>query len=378
MKKTKFNTTFLPRAASAALATAAVGMALVGCANERDVAADSGMGPMATKQAAMKAQKAEMDPGMAKVITKLGSLGGKPIETLTPVEARAQPLPGEAVAAVLKDEGKSAQPPQVANVENRKIPGPGGEIPIRVYTPEGSGPFPALVYIHGGGWVIASIDAYDVSARALAKQANCVVVSVGYRLAPEHKFPAAPEDCYAATQYVTDHPGEFNVDASKVAVGGESAGGNLTTVVCMMAQQRGGKMPVHQLMVYPVTDYAFDTESYKENAKATPLNADMMRWFWKYYLPDPSDGDNPLASPLRASKEMLSKLPPATVITDQIDPLRSEGKAYADKLKEAGVDVAYRNYDGVTHEFFGMAAVVDNAKKAEAFAADRLKSAFKK
>ena len=357
-------------------ALAAVTLAAAGCT--QDKAADSGTGPTATTQAAMTAQKAEMDPGMAKVIEKLGTLGGKPIATLTPQQARQQPLPGDAVKAVLEDEGKSTQPPQVARVENRKIPGPGGEIPIRVYTPEGSGPFPALVYIHGGGWVIASIDAYDVSARALAEQAKCVVVSVGYRLAPEHPFPAAPEDCYAATQYVMNHPGEFGIDASKVAVGGESAGGNLSTVVCLMAEQRGGRMPVHQLMVYPVTDYAFDTDSYKENAKATPLNADMMRWFWKYYLKNPSDGSNPLASPLRASNEMLSKLPPATVITDQIDPLRSEGKAYADKLKEAGVDAEYRNYDGVTHEFFGMAAVVDNAKKAEAFAADRLKSAFKK
>ena len=361
-----------------ASAVAVVGLGLAGCAKDKNMAADGGMGPTATTQTAMTAQKAEMDPSMAKVIEKLASLGGKPISTLTPVEARAQPLPGEAVAAVLKDEGKSAQPPQVANVENRKIPGPGGEIPVRVYTPEGTGPFPALVYIHGGGWVIASIDAYDVSARALAKQANCVVVSVGYRLAPEHPFPAAPEDCYAATQYVMDHPDEFGIDAGKVAVGGESAGGNLTTVVCLMAKQRGGKMPVHQLLVYPVTDYAFDTESYKENAKAVPLNADMMRWFWKYYLKNPSDGSNPLASPLRATKQQLANLPPATVITDQIDPLRSEGKVYADKLKEAGVDVEYRNYDGVTHEFFGMAAVVDDAKKAEAFAADRLKSAFKK
>ena len=361
---------------AAVLACAA--LVVAGCANDKPMAADSGMGPAAAKEAATKAQKAEMDSDMAKVITKLGTLGGKSIETLTPQEARQQPLPGDAVKAVLQDEGKSAQPPQVAKIDNRTVPGPGGDIPVRVYTPEGTGPFPALVYIHGGGWVIASIDAYDVSARALAKQAKCVVVSVGYRLAPEHPFPAAPEDCYAATQYVMGHPGEFGIDASKVAVGGESAGGNLSTVVCMMAKQRGGKMPVHQLLVYPVTDDAFDTESYAENDKAVPLNADMMRWFWKYYLAKPSDGDNPLASPLRATKQQLQGLPPATVITDQIDPLRSEGKAYADKLKEAGVATDYRNYDGVTHEFFGMAAVVGDAKQAEAFAADRLRSAFGK
>ena len=363
---------------AAALAGTFLTIGLAGCASEKNTAADGGMGPMATTQAAMMAQKAEMDPGMAKVIEKLGTLGGKPIATLSPEEARQQPLPGDAVKAVLEETGKSTQPPQVAKVENRTIPGPDGDVPVRVYTPEGTGPFPALVYIHGGGWVIASIDAYDVSARALAKQADCVVVSVGYRLAPEHPFPAAPEDCYAATQYVMDHAGEFGIDASKVAVGGESAGGNLSTVVCMMAKQRGGKMPVHQLLVYPVTDYAFDTDSYKQNAKAVPLNADMMRWFWKYYLKNPNDGSNPLASPLRATKEQLANLPPATVITDQIDPLRSEGQAYADKLKEAGVEVEYRNYDGVTHEFFGMAAVVDKAKKAESFAADRLKTAFKK
>ncbi|BDI28612.1 hypothetical protein CCAX7_006630 [Capsulimonas corticalis] len=319
---------------------------------------------------------AKPDPQMKQVLDSLASLHPKPIETLTPAQARKQPGPPDAVKALLKKQGKSTAPEHVAKVENRTVPGPAGPIPVRVYTPEGSGPFPVLVYFHGGGWVIAGVQAYDSTPRALANLAKCVVVSVGYRMAPEHRFPAAHMDSYAATQYIMNHTAEFGGDPKHVAVGGESAGGNLAASVSIMARDKKGKMPVYQMLVYPVSNYGFDTPSYIENAKAKPLNKPMMKWFFKYTVSSPKDASNPYLSINR--EKNLHGLPPATVITDQIDPLRSEGKTYADHLKAAGVPVQYRNYDGVTHEFFGMGAVLDKAKAANAFAADGLKSAFSK
>jgi acetyl esterase/lipase len=244
-----------------------------------------------------------------------------------------------------------------------------------VYTPSGSGPFPVLVYFHGGGWVIAGIQAYDSSCRALANAANCVVVSVGYRQAPEHRFPAAHEDSYAAAQYILNNTAKFGGDPRRVAVGGESAGGNLAGAVCLMAKQRGGKMPIYQLAVYPIANYNLNSPSYRENANAIPLSKPLMAWFYRYALRGPQDGSSPLISLVRAN---VRGLPPATVITAQIDPLRSEGRQYADRLKAAGIPVRYRSYDGVSHEFFGMAAVVDKAREANKFAAEGLQSAFRR
>jgi acetyl esterase/lipase len=312
---------------------------------------------------------------MKAVLQELARLNPTPLYKLTPSQARQRPGPPDAVKAVLKRQGKPTTPEPVAKVENTSIPGPAGSIPVRVYTPSGTGPFPVLVYFHGGGWVIASIQAYDSSCRALANAANCVVVSVGYRQAPEHRFPAAHEDSYAATQYVMNNTAKFGGDSRRVAVGGESAGGNLAGAVCLMARQRGGKMPIYQMNVYPIAGYDLDTPSYRENAKAIPLSKPLMAWFFRYTLRSPRDGRSLLISLDRAN---VRGLPPATVITDQIDPLRSEGKMYADRLKAAGIPVRYRNYDGVSHEFFGMAAVVDTAKAANRFAAEGLKAAFQK
>ncbi len=307
------------------------------------------------------------DPQMKAVLDQLKALGGKPIEKLSAAEARKQPGPPDAVKALLKKRGQSIAPQPVAKVEDRTVPGQGGAIPARVYTPDGAGPFPVVVYIHGGGWVIANINAYDASCRALCNDAKCVVVSVGYRQAPEYKFPAAHEDCYVATQYIMRNADQFGGDPKRVAIAGESAGGNLATAVCLMAKARSGLMPIHQLLVYPITNYAFDTPSYRENANAKPLNRPMMMWFFSKYLRTPADGRSPLVSPLRAPS--LGGLPPATVINAQIDPLRSEGKAYADRLRAQGVPVCYRLYPGVTHEFFGMRPVLDKAKAADRDAA---------
>lgn len=312
-------------------------------------------------------------PAMQQVLSELASLGGKPIETLTPEQARLQPSPADAVTHLLAKRGMRTAPMSVGDVADSTFHANGAVIPIRIYTPSGGGPFPILVYFHGGGWVIANINTYDSSARALADGAKTIVVSVGYRQAPEHRFPAAADDAYAALQWTFEHAAQLHGDAKRVSVGGESAGGNLATVAAMMARDKHTAMPIHELLVYPVTNDAFDTPSYKANAEAKPLNRAMMMWFFKYYLRSPADGENPYASPLRASS--LSNMPPATIITAQIDPLMSEGKAYADKLKAAGVPVQYRNYDGVAHEFFGMGSVVPSAKQAEMFASEQLMAA---
>lgn len=315
------------------------------------------------------------DPQMQAVLDQLGALGGKPIEKLTPAQARLQPTPADAVKALLKKEGKSTDPEAVGSVQNTTVPGPAGPIPIRVYTPSGDGPFPVIFYIHGGGWVIATMDTYDASPRAMVNLTNAMVVSVEYRKAPEHKFPAAHEDCYAALQYVMKNAATMKGDPKRVAVMGESAGGNMASAICMMARDRKGMMPLYEALVYPVANTNFNTPSYLVNAKAKPLNKAMMQWFARHTVKNASDAKDPYLAILKGN---VKGLPPATVITDEIDPLMSEGQAYAAKLKKAGIVVRYRNYMGVTHEFFGMGAVVDKAKDAEQFAADGLKSAFGK
>lgn len=317
---------------------------------------------------------ARADSQMQAVLEQLALLGGKPLTTLSPAEAREQPTPADAVKALLEERGMSTAPEPVGDVENRDILGAAGNIPARIYTPAGEGPFPVIVYYHGGGWVIANLDTYDASARALTNAAQAVVVSVAYRQAPEHKFPAAHSDAFAAYRWALDNAGEINGDSMRVAVAGESAGGNLAAAVAMMARDSSVKAPVHQLLVYPIADYSMDTPSYGENANAKPLSKPLMAWFFDHYLRSPADGASPLITLVDAPN--LSGLPSATVITAEIDPLRSEGKAYADRLRAAGVDVTYKNYEGVTHEFFGMGAVVDKAKEAVQVGANGLKGAF--
>jgi acetyl esterase len=316
---------------------------------------------------------------MQTVLDALQKLAPKPIETLPPTLARDQASAADAVIQVIQDKGTIAPDklPAVGKVELRTIPGPEAPLPVRVYTPKGDGPFPVIVYFHGGGWVLGSLDSSDATCRGLTDLNSALVVSVDYRRAPEHKFPAATEDAYAALQYVLAHAQELGGDPARVAVAGESAGANLATVACLMAAERGGKQPVHQVLLYPVTNYAFDTPSYRANANARPLAAAMMPWFYKHYLRRPADGENVFVSPLRATSTQLSKLPPATIVTAGLDPLQDDGTSYAAKLAEAGVDTARENYDGVTHEFFGMGPVVDEAKAANAFVAKRLRAAFK-
>jgi len=319
------------------------------------------------------AQAAAPDAQMQMVLDQLMALEPPKIIDMTPFNNRQMsPL----MLAVLAEVSERGLPPleAVGDISHLLIPGPGGQLLIRIYTPRGAGPFPGLVYFHGGGWVIANLDTYDPSCRALCNAANCVVVSVAYRQAPEWKFPAAHEDAYAGLMWVMNNAARLAIDPAKIAVAGESAGGNLAAATTLMARDRGAKQPVHQLLVYPITNYAFDTSSYQENANAKPLDKPTMQWFFEQYLRRASDGTNPYVSPLRAPN--LRGLPSATVILAQIDPLRSEGEAYAGRLREAGVSVKSTIYEGVTHEFFTMSAVIDKAKQAVAEAAAGLKSAF--
>lgn len=256
----------------------------------------------------------------------------------------------------------AAEGPEVSKVEMREVDGPAGKIPVRIYTPAGNAPWPGLVFFHGGGFVVCDLDSHDATCRELANGADCVVVSVDYRLAPEAKFPAAPEDCYAATRWVSREADQLGIDPARIAVAGDSAGGNLAAVVAMMCRDRDGPSLVHQLLIYPVTDNRFDTTSYKDNGSGYFLSANMMRWFWHHYLESEADGENPLASPLRARD--LSGLPSATVLTAEYDPLRDEGRAYAKRLQEAGVATAHTNYPGVFHGFIGMTAQIPRARRA--------------
>jgi acetyl esterase/lipase len=262
-------------------------------------------------------------------------------------------------------------PEPMAKVENRRIPGPAGEIPVRIFAPEGRAPMPILVYFHGGGWVIGTLETHDAVCRHLAKRAGAVVVSVDYRLAPEHKFPAGPEDCYAATCWAAEHAAEIGGDARRIVVGGDSAGGNLAAVVSLMARDRGKPAIALQLLIYPVTDHRYDTLSYRDNADGYLLTKQAMVWFWNHYLAAERDGENPYASPLRAGD--LKGLPPAMVVTAEFDPLRDEGEAYAARLREAGVPVKHRRYDGIIHGFFMMTGFFPEAVEAVGEAAAEIR-----
>lgn len=334
----------------------------------------------------------KLKPQAQAVIDELEALGAKPIESLRPEEAREQPTPKDAVHSLLRSRGESAEPEEVGGVEDRTIPGPGGEIPIRVYRPrsaEGTldrirdalspddSALPVLVYVHGGGWVIADLDVYDASPRALTNRANCIVVSVEYRHAPEHPFPASHEDVLAATRWVMQNAGDLGGDPNRVAIGGESAGGNMATATCIELKRAGERLPVFQVLVYPVTDFVGqDYASYEDSADAKPLNVPMLEWFGQHEMTDPGQAEDVRLSPLRASVEELSGLPPALVITAESDPLRDQGEDYAHKLMDAGVHVSLTRFPGVMHEFFGMTAVLDSAKLAVQQAALALQAGF--
>ena len=293
-----------------------------------------------------------LDPQTKNLLDTMAAAGRPALNEQTPAEARAGFVPLAQMAGA---------PEPVASVEDRRIPGPGGDIPVRIFTPEGSAPFPTLVFFHGGGWVLGDLNTHDVVCRAIAKHSGCKVVAVDYRLAPEHKYPAAADDAFAATRWVAENAAALEVDAGRIAVGGDSAGGNLTLAVAQMARDTGSPALRFQLAWYPVTDFNFGTDSYKDNADGYLLTRASMEWFWDHYLAAPEDGAQPYASPLRAAD--LTGLPPAHIITAEFDPLRDEGEAYAARLRAAGVPVMAKRYDGLVHGSFQLGGVLDAGRQ---------------
>lgn len=287
-----------------------------------------------------------VDPAVQVLLNQLEEAGGPDISEQTPEEARAM-IEGFAMMQV--------GAPEPAVVFDRTVPGPAGEIPVRIYAAEGDN-LPVLMFFHGGGWVIGNIASHDGTCKQLLSElGGAVVVAVDYRLAPEHKYPAAAEDCYAATAWAAENADQFGGDGSRLAVCGDSAGGNLSAVVAQMARDRGGPSIAAQVLHVPVTDHNYGYPSYSENAEGYLLTRASMVWFWDHYLPSAESGQEAYASPLQAGD--LSNLPPALVQTAEYDVLRDEGAAYAAKLEEAGNDVTLHCYDGQIHDPFMMFAV---------------------
>ena len=288
-----------------------------------------------------------------------------PLYTMSLADARAADL-----ASI---QASGGEPEPVYEVADLKIPGPGGELPLRLYRPARERPRPALLYFFGGGWVLGTIDTADGVCRSLANSSGALVVVAGYRLAPEHRFPAAIDDCYAAVRWVAEHADEIGADPARLAVGGDSAGGNLAAGVALRARADGQAL-AGQLLVYPNTDQLADDPSMRAADDPFLFNRHSVAWYRQHYLTDPGDAASPLASPLRA--ESLAGLPPALVITAEYDPLRDQGEAYARRLAEEGVQVELSRYPGMAHGFFTMAGTVDASRAAIAQAASTLRAWF--
>ena len=288
----------------------------------------------------------KLHPNARAIVDQIAALPQLP--TLTPAEARGRPAPLEAA------------PEAVASVTARTIPGPGGSLAIRIYRPKDV-LRAALVYFHGGGWVVGSLDSADGSCRALANRSRCVVISIAYRLAPETKFPGAVEDAYAAVRWVADNSVDLHIDPARIAVGGASAGGNLAAAAALVARERGGPKIAFQLLTVPVTELSSKAESHREFAEGYGLTSADMAWYGTHYVRTPADADDPTASVLRAD---LHGMPPAFVITAECDPLRDDGEAYADKLRDAGIRASYKRYAGMFHGFMSFPAVLPEATQA--------------
>lgn len=304
------------------------------------------------------------------------SLNPKAIEKLEVAEARQQPTVKDAVIALLTKRGQSTDPETLApgvTMKTITVDGAVSALPANVYTPQGVGPFPVILYFHGGGWVIADKDVYDAGARGLAKAANAIVVSVDYRQAPEHRFPAAWDDALAAYRWLSQNAASLGGDPVRMALAGESAGGNLAVATAIAVRDAGLPVPRHVLSVYPVAQTSLNTESYIENAIAKPLNRAMVKWFVDHLVNSEDDLKDTRLSLIDAD---LAGLPPVTIINARLDPLRSDGAKLEGALREAGVPVERREYEGVAHEFFGGAAVLQKARDAMAYAGDRLRTAL--
>jgi acetyl esterase len=308
-----------------------------------------------------------LDPQAQDFLRRLAASGLPPVEEQTVEQVRAQ------VALSTHFLGK---PPRVARVEDRRIAGPGGDLAIRLITPEGlgPGPSPVVVFFHGGGWVLGDLSSHENLCRALANASGAVFAIVDYRLAPEHPFPAAVDDAFAAVSWVSAHAPEFGGDPARLAVCGDSAGGNLSAVVTLMARERGGPPIAFQALAYPITDFEPDSGSYREFAEGYFLTRSEMLWYWDQYVPNVEDRRQPFASPNRADD--LSGLPPALVVTAGCDVLRDEGEAYARRLSDAGVPVKLSRYDGMIHGFLRRYPFFDRGKAAVEEIAGALREAL--
>ncbi|HEV2887912.1 MAG TPA: alpha/beta hydrolase [Jatrophihabitans sp.] len=278
----------------------------------------------------------------------------RPLYTQTLAEARA--------ADLAEIQAGAGTPEPVHQVLDLRMPATDGELPLRLYRPSGQAELPALIYFFGGGWTLGQLETCDGICRTLANAAGCVVIAAGYRLAPEHKFPAAVHDCYDAVRWIAEHAAELGVDPDRLAVGGDSAGGNLAAAVTLLAKQQGGPPLVAQLLVYPNTCFGADTASLKENEDPAMFNRRSVDWYWDHYLATPADGQDPLASPLLATDH--AGLPPALVITAEYDPLRDEAEQYAERLRTAGVPTESSRYDGMMHGFFLMYPTLEGGRRA--------------
>jgi acetyl esterase len=292
-------------------------------------------------------------PSAAALLDSLAATPTTPLEEMTVEQAR------EATALLATVAG---EPGALVEAEDAVVAGPAGDVPVRIYRPDGDGSRPTIAWFHGGGWVCGSVDQSDTTCRRLAAATGAVVVSVEYRRAPEAPFPGPLEDCLAATRWCAEHVSRLGGDARRLVVGGDSAGGNLAAAVALAAREAGPDIAL-QLLVYPVTDATCSQQSHTDNGSGYLLTNAGMRWFWDRYLGDrPGAGDDPLASPLCAPD--LGGLPPALVLTAEFDPLRDEGEAYAQRLADAGVDASCTRYDGMIHGFFGMGLLFEEAGRA--------------
>ncbi len=309
-----------------------------------------------------------LHPQVRALMDQREALGFPDIHDITPEEARANARTGKAAIPAV------AEP--VGEISEQTIPGPADDIPIRIYRPTTEGPHPLIMLFHGGGWVVGDLDSEDSTSRGLVNRVNAVLVSVDYRMAPENVFPAAPDDCYAATVWAVEHADELGVDASNLAVAGTSAGGNLSAAVSQMTRDRGGPVIKHQVLFCPVIDHNYTRPSWTANAEGFGLTADGMKWFWDQYLESDADGKNPYASPIQAKD--LTGLADTTVIAAEYDILLDEAADYATALKAAGNDVTYTEYPGMVHGFNGVFGLVDAAVEACTEASNRILASFAK
>ena len=362
---------FSPRASLIAIAAMSVAVSSSALAQSARSAAAAPPPP----PPAMAMQPAKAAPDMQTVLDQLAALGGKPIETLTPAVARTQPSAADAAKQVMIKHGLAATPD--ATVTTRDIPyGSDAQQFARVYKPAAlvnAKNLPVIVYYHGGGWVIATVDTYDAAPRLLAKQLGAIVVSVEYRHAPEFKFPAQHDDAAAAYRWTLQNAASWGGDPRKIAVAGESAGGNLAVATAIYARDNRLTTPLHIVSVYPIANSSMTLPSRMDSANAKPLNGAMLKWFGHYYQTTPADAQDPRLNLVKAN---LRGLPPTTIINAQIDPLRSDGETLAAAMRKAGDRVEQRTFPGVTHEFFGMGMVVRGAQDANTLAIARLKAAF--